>query len=270
MFNDLPFATRKRIATFFIFFLSVMSVYMVAKLVNEVKASQYIGTGVKPGNTIDITGKGEVFAVPDIATVTYTIQADGTTALDAQKIVTDKSNKAADFLKQSGVEEKDIKTTNYSTNPRYEYPTYPPCVDRICPDSIKEPKIIGYQVSENVTVKVRKADDAGKIIEGLTKIAVTNLYGPEFSIDDEDALKAEARKKAIEDAKGKAEALANDLGVKIGRVVSYSESSDGYPIYYGKAMMDAAGSTASVPPSPGLSKGENKITSNITITYEIK
>ena len=131
-----------------------------------------------------------------------------------------------------------------------------------------ESKIIGYTVSQSVNVKIRKIDDAGKIIDGINKIGVTNMSGPNLAIDNEDGLKAEARKKAIADAKAKAKVLAKDLDVDLGKIASFSESGN-YPIYYAKATMSL--DSANGAPAPAIiPKGENTISSDVTITYEIR
>ena len=178
-----------------------------------------------------------------------------------------------EFLRENGIEDKDIKTANASFNPKYEYrydsKILMPCTEFGCPPRPGKSVIVGYEADESITVKIRNTDDVGKIVEGLGGLGVSNLKGPNFAIDDEDELKAEARKKAIDDAREKAEALADDLGVKLGRIANFSENGDFGPIFYGKAvMMDSAGSTA---PSPAeIPKGENTISSDVTITYEIR
>jgi uncharacterized protein YggE len=96
------------------------------------------------------------------------------------------------------------------------------------------------------------------------------MSGPNFTIDKEDVLKEQARKMAIDEAKEKAEKLSKDLGVKLVRIVSFSENNGGYgmPMYYDKEM--SAVSSAGRAPAPELPTGENKIISNVTITYEIR
>ncbi len=118
-------------------------------------------------------------------------------------------------------------------------------------------------------MKIRAVDTANDIRTGLANIGIANISGPNFSIDDQDTLNAEARAKAIDDAKSKAQLLAHQLGVRLYRITSFSENGSGYPMMYAaKDMM--AGSTPTAAPAPELPKGENKITSNVTITYEIR
>src|SRR5690606_38170187 len=99
---------------------------------------------------------------------------------------------------------------------------------------------------------------------------VTDIYGPNFTVDDETELKREARQKAIEDARAKARQLADDLDVRLVRVVSFSENGGGYyPMFARGAAMDMAVSSEAKA-APELPTGENTITSYVTITYEIR
>ncbi len=223
------------------------------------------GYGNKTENTITFSGHGEVTAVPDIASVYFNISQDAKTVKEAQALVAGIEKKSLDLLKESGVLEKDIKTSNASFYPKYDYGQIY-CIKYPCPQG--NPVIVGYTASESITVKVRNTDDVGKIMQGLGTLGVSDLSGPNFSIDNEDGLKAEARKKAIDDAKEKAKVLAKDLGVRLGKITSFSESGN-YPMpMYSKSMMVGEASDRSDPAQ--LPKGENTISSDVSITYEIK
>ncbi len=216
-------------------------------------------------NVISVTGKGEVNAVPDIASVSFDISKEAKTVKEAQDQVSKVEGEVLSSLKTNGIEDKDIKTTNSSFYPKYEY-TNTLCRGYVCPPGKSE--IVGYTVSETITVKIRNTDNAGKVIADLGALGVSSLSGPNFTIDDEEGLKAEARKKAIEDARAKAEVLAKDLGVNLGKITSFSENSNNgiYP-YYAKTTLESFDTASSAPTLP---KGENTITSEVTITYKIK
>ncbi len=227
----------------------------------------------KPGNTIAFSGHGEVTAVPDIANVYFTISKDAKTVKEAQTLVAQIEKKSLDFLKENNVLDKDIKTSNASFYPKYEYQydtkIIIPCTEYDCPSRPGKSVITGYTASESITVKVRNTDDVGKIMQGLGTLGVSNLSGPNFAIDNEDGLKAEARKKAIDDAKEKAKVLAKDLGVHLGKITSFSESGD-YPMPMYAKKMSAEDSVSSGSAPAEIPKGENTISSDVTITYEIK
>ena len=248
----------------------VLSLFFAVKLLAELKS--YGTMGSQNTNTITLSGHGEVQAVPDIANVYFNISKDGKTVKEAQNAVAVVEKKALDSLKANGVADKDVKTQNASFNPKYDYvydKMLMPCNEFGCPPRPGKSVITGYQASESITVKVRKTDDVGKIMQDLGGLGVTDLNGPNFAIDDEDALKAQARKEAIDDARTKAKALAKDLGVSLGRIASFSESGYGGPIYYAKAEMMAM-DAGSAPAPAQIPKGENTISSDVTITYEIR
>ncbi len=248
----------------------VLSVYVAIKAVSEFNSENLAGS--KMESTIVLSGHGEVNAVPDIASVSFTIHKEAKTVKEAQEQVALVEKKALDFLKANNVADKDIKTENVSFYPKYEYQYETksvPCNEYGCPPRPGKNVLTGYEASESITVKIRNTVEAGKIIEGLGGTGVENLNGPNFEIDDEDALKAEARKKAIDDAKAKAQVLAKDLGVRLGKVVNFNESGSYYPtpMMYAK---DAMGSARAESAPAELPKGENTISSDVTITYEIK
>ncbi len=226
----------------------------------------------KPVNTISLSGHGEVQAVPDIANVDFTIRKEAKTVKDAQDAVSQVEKKVLDLLKTDNIADKDIKAQSVSFNPKYEYQytgTLVPCNQFGCPPRPGQNVITGYEAYESISLKIRNTDDTGKVIQGLGTLGVTELNGPNFTVDNEDALKATARKSAIVDAQTKAKALANDLGIRLGKITSFSESGN-YPVpMYAKAMMGATLDTASSAPAV-VPAGENTISSDVTITYEIK
>lgn len=223
-------------------------------------------------NVITVTGHGEVNAAPDLATVYFTVEDSKNTQKAASDEVNTKMKKVLEFLKGAGIEDKDIKTEGYNSYPKYSQgkPCPPYYSEGMLPCVQAEAKIIGYTVSQSITVKIRKIDDnLSKVLDGINSFGVSNMSGPTMTIDDEDGLKAEARKEAIKEAKEKAKVLARDLGVRLGDVTSFNENSGGYPMYYAKGAM-AFDSVAESAPAPEIPKGENTISSDVTITYEIK
>lgn len=268
---EIPNQYTKNLYKALLIFLIILSAYFAIKTLSELNSYSKIGS--QNVNTISFSGHGEVTAVPDIANIYFTIRQEAKTVKDAQIAVASIEKKALDFLKTSNVAEKDIKTSNASFNPKYEYQyddrITVPCTTYGCPPRPGKSVIVGYEAYESITVKVRNTDDVGKIMQDLGSTGVSELSGPNFAIDDEDALKAEARKKAIDEAKEKAKILAKDLGVSLGRIASFSESGNYYPIMYGKSAMMSADSAA-VPAPAEIPKGENTISSDVTITYEIR
>ena len=248
--------------------LGLMLVLFVGMLfVNQMKAFNAPADMTNMA-TINVTGTGTAYAVPDVATESFTVEAKAATVADAQTTVTATANAAIAFLKSSGVAEKDIQTSGYNANPDYSYPT--PCAsNRPCPAVSSAPKVVDYDVSESVTVKIRDTSKVGAIVDGLGQRGVTGLSGPNFMVDNPDAINAAARAKAIDDAKGKAQLLAQQLGVTLVRITSFSDNGGGnvYPMAM-DMKSEAVGATAA--PAPVIAPGQNQYTSNVSITYEIQ
>ncbi len=241
----------------------ILGVFLLVQTMSSYKNLR----GANPSvNSISVVGEGEAFGVADIATFSFGVSADADSVSEAQKQVTEKMNSIFTALKELGIEEKDIKTSNYSVYPKYKFEDVV-CRGNICPPSQQVPD--GYTVSHDVTVKVRKTDDAGKVLSMVGDKGATNVSGLTFITDDRTALQNEARAMAIEDAKEQAKILAKSLGVRLGDVITYYDNNNpgGYPtpMYAGKeAMAQDAGNTVSI------SLGENQVVSNVTVVYEIR
>lgn len=267
---DLSTNEKSRLFKFAIVLMVVVSVYFLTKTVSEIKGYRFIGGGTTASNTISFDGTGEISASPDLATVSLTIRENAEEMKDAQTKVTTKENVVLGFLDKNGIAKKDIKTESYNSYPKYDYGN--PCYNYGgMPCRQDQPKIIGYEVSEYISVKIHDIAKAGEIVKGVGALGISEMNGPDFSIEKEDQLKEQARKIAIDKAKAKAETLASDLGVHLVRIVSFSENGN-YPVpmYANKAMMDSGRVENTTLSAPAFPTGENKITSNVTITYEIR
>jgi uncharacterized protein len=249
--------------------LIIGSLFLIMKTVNEVKSYDSIGKGPEQ-HMITVSGEGEDFVIPDIAEVTFDVSEVASNVATAQKSVDDKMKTIKDYLKSVGIADKDIRTSNYNIYPEYDYPRICPTGDVECSRTGRAFR--GYRVTHANTIKIRKTEDAGTVLSKLGELKVTNVSGLNFTVEDEDAARAKAREAAINDAKAKAEVLADQLGVRLGKIVNFSESGN-YPgpMYYAKAAMGMGGAdmVANQSAAP-VSPGENKITTNVTITYEIR
>jgi len=261
------FLKDKKIRISLFILIIIIGLFTLASFINEVKKGDHEGGINQPVNTITVSGTGEVSAVSDIATLSINLSKDGKTTKEAQDLLNVEITKTLKYLSDQKIADKDIKSEYGGLSPKYSYSSGIVCMAYPCPT--QDPKIVGYSAMQSITVKVRAVDSASDIRTGLANLGVTDISGPTFSIDNEDSVKDSARSLAITNAKEKAKVLAKELGVKLGHVVSFSENSGGgYPVMYSaKAnMMDSVSSA----PAPVLPKGENKITSNVNIVYEIK
>jgi uncharacterized protein YggE len=218
-------------------------------------------------NTITVSASSEVYASPDLALVSLSVVTEKKTVQEAVQKNTVDMNAVIASVKALGVEEKDIKTTNFYISPRYEYDTRKCDVySSYCPSG--ERLLVGYDVNQSLQVKIRDLTKIGDIIQGATEAGANQAGDLQFTIENEDALKAQARSAAIEEAKAKAKVLAKELGVRLAKVVSFSESGQ-YPVYYSSKEAYGLGG-GDVAASPTIATGQNQISSTVSLTYKIK
>lgn len=245
-------------------FLLVAAVFVAFLAVGAVRDA--FSSRPPMGNVITVEGTGKVTAVPDIARISFSISEDAKSVSDAQDTATNKVNAALALIKDLGVEDKDVKTTSYSVSPRYSRAQ--PCYNGVCPDYTQT--IIGYTVSQTVEVKVRDTAQVGEVLTRLGNTEVSNLYGPNFAIDDPEALQAEARDAAIKNAREQAKLLAKSLGVSLVRVTGYWENQGGYYPYETKAYGLGGAADSISAPVPQVPTGEDEVSVSVSVSYEIR
>ncbi len=263
----------------------MFGVFLAAGTIRTLKSVNYVGANPTQTNTISVDGSGDAYAVPDVATYSFTVNDTEKTVADAQSKATDKINAALKVVRDSGVADKDIQTQYYSINPQYQYQNavcpmnassgvsssngvMVPATPIYCPPG--KQTLTGYQVSESVNVKLRDLTKAGSLLTALGSAGVTDLNGPNFSVDNPDSVQATARAKAIADAQSKANELAKELGVHIVRVVSFTENNGSAPRPVMYAMNASAGAIDKAAPVPEIAAGQQKVTDSVSVTYEIQ
>ena len=261
----------RRFRGFALFVLLMLGIFLLGQALSTFKSYHYIGTGVAATNTINVSGEGDVFAIPDVATFSVTVNETAKDVETAQTTATKKANAIIEYLKGQGIEEKDIQTTDYSVNPHYEYreascPASSSGTVVYCPPGRQV--LSGYEVSQTLTVKVQNKKKAGTLLSRVGSRGAQSVSGLSFTVADQNLLEEQARGKAIADARQKADVLAKSLGVTIVRVVGFNENNN-YPVYYAKASAGMA-MDAQAAPAPQIPTGQNKITSNVSVTYEIR
>ncbi len=220
------------------------------------------GTPLAAGNDrpvpqITVSGDGKVSAAPNIGLLTFGVQTGRmTSAKTAMDKLAKDMNAVIAAVKGAGVEEKDITTQQLSLSPAYDW-------------NNGQQISRGFEASQMLSVKVRNLDTIGDVLSAATNAGANSAGGVQFTIDDPDALQAEARQKAIAEAKEKATVLAKQLGVTLKRISGFNENSGGYPtpMMYGiGGMKDVAVRSEALE----IPAGEQDIHSNVTITYEIE
>ena len=248
----------------------LLGIFLVAMTLNAIKEYRFIGSNVAATNVVTVSGEGEVFARPDTGEFTFSLMEEGDTAGAVQQAVSEKADAIVSALKEKGVEEKNIKTISYELQPKYEWVQERCVVGYSCPGKNVQN---GFTLTQSVRVKTSNLDTAGELIALVSEKGASYVSGLSFTIADEDASRADARKQAIDDAQAKAKKLAEDLGVTLVRIVNFSEGS-GYvpmPYYAAKDMSMAIGMGGdAVEEAAVVPMGENRITSNVSISYEIR
>jgi uncharacterized protein len=248
--------------------LVLLGLFLAAKSLAEIAQFRYIGSGIAPMNLVTVSGEGEVLMVPDTAEFTFSVVERKASVAAAQEAAAQKINEIIPYLKGAGVDEKNIKTVGYNVYPQYEW-QQAACTTISCPPGRQI--LNGYEVRQTVTVEVSDTAKAGELLSGVGELGASEVSSLTFTVEDDEVLRDDARAQAIADAKEKADSLAEELGVKLVRIVSFNESNGGYPPmpYYGDMGRGGVGLEAAKT-APMLPMGENKVISNVSITYEIR
>ncbi len=220
---------------------------------------------------LTVSGEAKVVAIPDVATFSFGVVTEGGEDVAIlQKENAKKANSIIKFIKSSGVDDKDIKTANYSIQPRYQYYK---CGPSALPKADAEPcpprEIAGYTIRQTVEVKIRDFKKAGDILSGVGERGANSVSRLSFSVDNKIKFENEARAKAIKRAKEKASAIADVSGFRLGRLLSVNESRVNYYSarqYSIPRVSDAQSQDTSV----NIEPGSQDITSNVTLQYQIK
>lgn len=217
-------------------------------------AAQELGSASRRA-TITVSGEGKASAVPDMATLSSGVVSEGKTAREALDANSGAVAQLIEAIKAAGIEARDIATSGFSVQPQYAPPKK---------DSNEAPHIAGYQVSNNVTVRVRDLGTLGDLLDQMVTKGANQIGGIAFDISKPEALEDTARAAAVKDARHQAGIIAEASGVRLVRVISIA--SEGGPRPMPRMMMASAMKAEAVP----IEAGESEIRAGVTITYEIE
>jgi len=207
---------------------------------------------------IKVSGEGRATTAPDMAILQLSVVRDAKTAREAL----DANNKAMTevlaALRQAGIADRDLQTSGFSINPQYHYP---PSDD----GGSRPPELVGYQIVNGVTVRVRDLLKLGEVIDSSVSLGVNQAGGIEFTNDKPDAVITEARKAAVADAIGKARVLAEAAGVSLGRLIELAEQEPRPepPVPFARMAKEAAADQ--VP----IATGESAYNVTVNVTFAI-
>jgi uncharacterized protein len=207
------------------------------------------------GTRLDLSVRGEVTRVPDIATISAGVV---TQAQDARTALADNAARMSRVLaavKRAGIDARDISTSSIGLSPQYRYVENQP------------PVITGYQANNTVTVRFRDIAKSGAILDTLVKEGANTINGPTLSIDRPEAALDEARAAAMKTAQARAALYARAAGLTVKRIVSISESGDGPGPQPYPAMMMQRGDAAAA--KTEIAAGEQAIGVTLSISFEL-
>ena len=212
-------------------------------------AAQTVGGSVV--RQITVIGTGEVKGTPDQATVQLGVQSQGQTSSAALADNSTKMEALLAKLKELGVADKDIQTSNFSISPTY---------------GDDGQTVTGYQVNNSASVVIRNIATTGELLDSVVAAGSNSIYGISFGIGDTKTLQGQARNAAIADAKAQAQAMAQAAGGSVGQILSISETIGSVPqplMVQSEAMMADA---KAVP----VAQGEQAVSAQVQITYELR
>lgn len=215
--------------------------------------------------TISVSGTGKLSAAPDIAEIQVGVRSQAPTAQAALAANNESMNAMYAILKENGVATKDIQTTQIQVSPEYSQPPNRP---RSVNEAEFVPRIVGYRVDNTVQITARQIPKLGALLDGLVTAGANQIHGISFRVDSPEKLMDEIRKRAMADAKSKAELLAGEAGVVLGsplKIVDEGGSRPPTPLYAPRMEMMARAAA----PMP-IAAGEQELAVTVHVVYELK
>ncbi len=241
-------------------FLAVAAVCMVYGVIRpgwyrNIKAEI---TSQPYARTITVDAEGKITAKPDIALIDLSVVSQGKTVKAVTQDGNTKMAQVTDAVKKLGVDPKDITTSQYNLYPQYVY------LER------QSPRIDGYNLTQQIHVKVRKLEIVEDVLDGGIAAGANQVGQLSFDIDDSSQLKKEARQRAFTTAKEKAQEMANAAGVRLGRVITFSEGTGYQPPMFANYEMKAMDAAGSAMPEAAIEPGSKELNLTVSVTYEIE
>lgn len=199
-----------------------------------------------------VTGEGSVFVKPDEAKATFSITSNAQTVAKAQSDADSVIQTLTKNLASLGVSDKDIQTTQYSVYPQYS-------------QNLSQ-NITGYSATVQIEVTFRDFDKLNQALSVAASSGANMIGQVSLTVSDEERAKAEdkAREIAVQNAKDKAQKIANVSGLRLGKITNVTENNQRPPI----VMPLAAGESQGKISGPQINPGETKITDSVTLSYE--
>lgn len=206
-------------------------------------------------DVFQVNGEGKAVAVPDTASISFGVTKTAPTVADAQNQTNTAISDITSALKDAGIDEKDMQTTNYSVNPNY--------------DITGRQTITGYTVTQNILLKIAPLDKANKAVDIITAKGANIVGQVSFGFSDslKKQLEDKARKMAVDAAKEKAQSLAGASGIHLGKIINVVENPQETPIIQPFAL-PAAKDAASEGTPTQVTPGQNTVSLTVTLSYQ--
>lgn len=241
---------------FFTILFILVGIFLYTKLAGPIPFS-INSTQTTKSNIFNAQGTGKATEIPNTALLSLGVTKTDSNAINAQTQTNSTANKIIQDLKNLGIEDKNIKTTNYSVYPNYDY-------------NSGRQNITGYTVTQNLEVKIKPIDKANKALDTVTADGANLVGGISFVLDPETQKKLErkARDEAVKDAKEKAESLASSAGIRLGKIIDVQEGASFEPRPIMQKATLPGGLGGSAEDQTQITPGENTVTITVTIYYE--
>jgi uncharacterized protein len=230
-----------------------MAALLAAVAVPAAASAQGVLTQTIAGTRLDIAATGEVTRVPDVAIINTGVVTRAPSAREAISQNAAQMQRVVARLRRAGVAERDIQTSAVSLNPDYRYQDNQP------------PVLTGYQATNQVTVRFRKIEDSGAILDALVAEGANQINGPTLTIDKPEAAQDEARLAALTQARARAETYARAIGKRVTRIVAISETGAAAPVMYEGPRLVAQSRAADTKIVPG----EQAVSVSLNVTFEL-
>jgi uncharacterized protein YggE len=220
----------------------------------------------EPRPKVSVTGVGKLSTIPDVAEIQVGVRTQAPTAGNALAANNEAMNALHAILKERGVASKDVQTSQIQVTPEYSQPGPRRAND---PQGEFVPRVVGYRVDNVVQVTARQVDKLGALLDALVQGGANQIRGIAFRVDEPQKLLDEARKRAMADAKRKAEILAGEAGVVIGPPLQIDEEGTGSVPPPRFASFARAMPMAAAAPMP-VAAGEQELSVRVHVAYELK
>lgn len=237
-------------------FMSVAACLFLMAMVPTANYKVLAAEDKMAARTINVNGDGEVSVAPDIAYVSLGVTTEKSSVGEAQKSNSDTMNNVIAAIKKVGVASEDIKTSNYSISPKYNYE-----------DKTGNSTIVGYTVTSTLSVTVKNISSVGSIIDTAISNGANNSNGIAFGVSDYGKYYNMALTNAISNAKAKAQVIAGCIDVKLSNPAKITENSSGVPVEY-PVLYNSIAKNSSTGQGMTVEAGTYKIKANVSLVYE--